>query len=240
MAGIEKKDGTQTSNQNISYYNGIAAEYDAILNKDAANTGIRAKVANTFTALVKAGSILDFGGGTGQDLGWLLQQHYHIDFCEPSKAMRQVAIERSKNEFPGSGISFFDDNKTDFRNWQAAFPFERKVDAILANFAVINCIPDIGLLFEKLALAIKPGGIVVALVLDSSLRMRLRSNLKGTLRSFFSGDPVSIFIEYNGLRQQVYIHSVKAIKKASANRFELKRFERLQGFGFCLIHLVSK
>ena len=38
----------------------------------------------------------------------------------------------------------------------------------------------------------EPGGIVLALVLDNGLAKRLRSNLKGTIRSFFSGDPVSI------------------------------------------------
>ena len=43
--------------------------------------------------------------------------------------------------------------QTDFRNWNAGFPFDQKVNAVLANFAVINCIPDIELLFEKLALA---------------------------------------------------------------------------------------
>ena len=60
--------------QNISYYNEIAADYDAILQKDVNNTAVRLKLAAKFTTLVKSGRVLDFGGGTGQDLGWLLQQ----------------------------------------------------------------------------------------------------------------------------------------------------------------------
>ncbi len=239
MAGTGKKNDTQISRQNISYYDEIAADYDAILNKDAANSTTRAKLADMFTSLVKGGSVLDFGGGTGQDLGWLVKHNYQIIFCEPSTAMRRIAMERSKKEFPDAAISFFDESKTDFRTWNEGFPFEQKVDAVLANFAVFNCIPDIELLFEKLALAIKPGGTVLAALLDNSLIKRFRSNLKGTLQSFFSGETVSFFINYNGQRQLVYIHSIKAIKKAAANRFNIHPGQ-LHGSGFRLIHLIRK
>jgi SAM-dependent methyltransferase len=236
MAATQKKDDVQVSLQNISYYNAIAADYDAILKNDITNRAIRERVAELFTSHVKAGIILDFGGGTGQDLSW--QQHYQIIFCEPSPAMRQVAIERNKNEFPGASISFLEDNKTDFRKWNTHFPFENKVDAILANFAVVNCVPDINLLFEKFALVLKQGGTVMAVFLDNSLTKRLRSNLKGTLRSFFSGDPVNIMIEYNGQQQLVYIHSMNAFKKAWTNHFIFVHLERL--YGFYLLHLVRK
>src|SRR6202035_4865586 len=117
MGGSKNKNEVQISRQNISYYNEIAPDYDDILNKDKANTIIRDKVAAKFTSLVNGGAVLDFGGGTGQDFGWLLQRGYHIIFCEPSVAMRQIAIERAKSEFPGAGISFFDENTTDFRSW---------------------------------------------------------------------------------------------------------------------------
>ena len=240
MIGSKKRNVVQITRQNISYYDEIALNYDAILNEDGSNTIIRDKVAAEFTSLVKGGSILDFGGGTGRDMGWLIQHHYRITFCEPSTAMRQIAIDRRKSEFPDSSISFFNDNETDFRSWNSIFPFEEKVNAILANFAVINCIPDIEFLFEKLALAIKPGGIILALMLENSLTKRLRSNLKGSLMSFISGNPLSITIDYNGKRQLVYIHSNRAIKKALANNFEFNHLERLREFGFCLIHLVRK
>ena len=240
MDGSKNKNDAQISRQNISYYNEIAPDYDDILNKDTANSIIRDKVAAKFTSLVNGGAVLDFGGGTGRDFGWLLQRGYHIIFCEPSVAMRQIAIERAKSEFPDAGISFFDENTVDFRNWSAVFPFDQKVNAVLANFAVINCIPDIELLFEKLALVTEPGGIVIALMLDNSLAKRLRASPKGIVKSFFFGDPVSIFIDYNGERQLVYIHSTNAIRKAVANSFEFVHLDRMEGFGFCLIHLVRK
>jgi SAM-dependent methyltransferase len=241
MEAIKKDKHVQVSRQNISYYNEIAADYDAILNKDAANTIIRAKVAATFTRHVKKdSSVLDFGGGTGQDLDWLLQYPYHVYFCEPSAAMRAIAMERIRNKYPRAGISFFTDHQADFRNWVTAFPAKQPVDAVLADFAVVNCIPDIKLLFEKLALAVRPGGKMIALILENGIAKRLKSNLKGTLRSFFSGKPVTIYVDYNGQRQLVYLHSTSAIKKASAGYFECSHVERLEGLGFCLLQLARK
>jgi len=230
----------QISRQNISYYDKIAGNYDAILNDDGNNKIIREIVAARFSFLVKDGWVLDFGGGTGRDLGWLIQHPYQILFCEPSVGMREIAFNRITNEFPGAMITFFDDDKSDFRNWNNIYPFERKVDAVIANFAVINCIPDIQLLFDKLALSIKPGGTVLALLLDNSLMKRLRSNLKGTLKSFFTGNPISILINYNEKQQLVFIHTTMKIRKAVKNKFDFIHMERFRQFGFCLIHLRRK
>jgi SAM-dependent methyltransferase len=239
MADREKQD-TLINRQNISYYDAIAAEYDAILEKEETNSIVRAKVAAWFKSSVKSGYVLDFGGGTGQDLGWLLAHPYQVIFCEPSASMRRIAVERGKYEFPDIPVSFLDDSQTDFRNWSAGFPFMQKVYGVLANFAVLNCIPDLELFFEKMAIVTLPGGMVIALLLDNSLIKRLRSNLKGTLRSFFSGEPVHFEIEYKGERQLVYIHSVRAIRRSLAGKFELKHVEQLSGFGFCLIQLIRK
>ncbi len=240
MTERERVKNVQISRQNISYYDKIAENYDAILNDDGNNKIIREIVAARFSFLVKNGWVLDFGGGTGRDLGWLIQHQYQILFCEPSVGMREFAINRITNEFPDARITFFDDDKSDFRNWNNIYPFDRKVDAVIANFAVINCIPDIQLLFDKLALSIKPGGTVLALLLENSLLRRLRSNLKGTIKSFFTGSPISIYINYNNKQQMVFIHTTIKIRKAVKNKFDFIHIERLRHFGFCLIHLRRK
>lgn len=240
MSAISNTSDIIINQQNISYYDEIAADYDAILKKDETNLEVRKKVAEKFTALVKAGSVLDFGGGTGQDMGWLSAHHYNIFFCEPSSGMRQIAMNRRKKEFAGAEIYFVDENKADFRKWEAVFPFESKVDAVLANFAVFNCIPDIELVFKNLSIVLNPGGIIIAVILNSSLRKRLRSNLKGTIQSLFNGNAVKIRIDHNGLQQQVYFHTCNAIKKASSDNFEFKHVERLPGSDFLVIHLIRK
>jgi SAM-dependent methyltransferase len=241
MTEREEEQDFQISKRNISYYDEIAENYDAILTNDGSNKIIREIVAEKFSSIVrKGGCVLDFGGGTGGDLEWLIQQHYQVIFCEPSPAMRKIAVNRVKKEFHEAIISFFDDNKSDFRNWNTIFPFDLKVDAVIANFAVINCIPDLQFLFEKLALAIKPGGIILALLLDNRLLVRLRSNMKGTIKSLFTRKTITIHVDYNGKRQIVFIHTAGKIRNAAKNQFEFIRIERLHQFGFCLIHLRRK
>jgi SAM-dependent methyltransferase len=225
---------------NIFYYDAIAAEYEGMLSNDVKNLLIRDTVAKKFLTVVKAGHVLDFGGGTGLDFGWLIKHRYRITFCEPSHAMRRIAIERMQKECPDAAILFFNDEQADFRNWTDSFPFGEAMNAVLANFAVINCIPDIGLLFEKLSLALKPGGQLIALVLDDHFLKRLRSNPRSTIRSIFSRKPVNLIVEHKNQQQKVYIYSVRAIRKASIPQFDLISQSRLKGFGFRLIHLIRK
>jgi SAM-dependent methyltransferase len=235
-----KKISMAISGVNILYYDSIAAEYDEQLNRDERNFFIRDTVTRKFVTVVNGRLVLDFGGGTGRDFGWLLKYQYQIMFCEPSRAMRQIAWERKAAEFRESTIFFFEDEQADFRNWTDTFPFEQKVDAVLANFAVINCIPDIDCLFDKLAMALKQGGQVIALVLDDHLIRRFRSNARGTIISFFSGKPVKLFIDHKNYRQEVYVHSIKSILKNSRAKFDLISHSRLKGYGFRLIHLRKK
>ncbi len=228
------------SSGNISYYNRLAEHYDAIQNDDKKNTLIRNRVAEYFITRVKQGNVLDFGGGTGLDLSWLVQQPYNILFCEPSEAMRRMAIQRKQVEFPDSSLLILESYQSDFRKWNEDFPFRLKINAVLANFAVINCIPDIQCLFEKLALVMDPGGLVVALVLDGHLLQKFRTNLKGTLKFLINRSPVCFQIDFNGERQLVNLYSVFEIRKAAIKNFDLVQHERLGGFGFSLIHLVRK
>ena len=231
---------TEITRQNIAYYNAIAPGYDAILEEDAANAAVRSRVAEVFTSLVRGGCIIDFGGGTGQDSKWLANRRYHVIFCEPSPAMREIAIKRSRAELPDASILFLDDNESDFRAWTSSFPLERRVDAVLANFAVMNCIPDIDLVFDKLAAVVKPGGWVVTLVLENGLGKRLRSNFRSALTSLITGEPVGFFVDYNNSRQLVYIHSMRNIRRAVRNNFNFSHQEQLYGPGFRLICLQRR
>jgi SAM-dependent methyltransferase len=236
---MEAKENTDKAitRQNIAYYNDIAVDYEAILQKDKTNEVIRKKTASFFKDLVQGQLVLDFGGGTGLDIEWLLQQGYAVIFCEPSKAMRELAIKRINSKLYGSCTSFLADDKTDFSNWTENSPFPDKVDAILANFAVLNCIPDLDLLFEKLALVIKPGGVMQALVLETNLVKRLKSNPATLIKSLFLRKPQSYSVEHNGQRQNVYVHSIGSIRKAARPYFKIISAQSVGGFGYSLIHL---
>lgn len=220
------------SNQNIDYYDKIAASYDAILSHGNKTDFVRKKMADKLTSHLKQGIVLDFGGGTGEDLKWLLANDYSVIFCEPSSGMRNIAIAKFNAEFPNGNITFLEESKTDFLNWNKTLPFEEKANAVIANFAVLNCILNIDLIFKNIALITAPNAELILLVLDC--------NLKKRIKLYFSNKPIEVKVEYENKEQLVYLHSIKSIKKASAEIFEFKSCERFKEQGFSLIHLTRK
>jgi SAM-dependent methyltransferase len=225
-------------NENILYYNAIANEYNDMVGKSADKI-VREKVANKFCSIVKASVVLDFGGGTGLDLEWLAANNHAIYFCEPSAGMREKAI-CSYKDFLRANVIFLDDSAADFRQWHLQLPFNEKVDAVLSNFAVLNCVPDIDLLFQNLAVVVKPGGNIIALVLTRKIKGMLKGNFRSILKSFIQQKPASINVRYKKNQQTVYIYSINEIIKASRKHFNFCNSEVLPASGFTLIHLKRK
>jgi ubiquinone/menaquinone biosynthesis C-methylase UbiE len=217
--------------KNISYYDKIAGDYDSLMQGEHANTVVRKKVADKLLSAVPAGArVLDFGGGTGADLEWLTDHHYRVVFCEPSTGMRERAIRRQQEKNAPGQIDFLSDEAADFTKWSEELPFTSPVDAILANFAVINCIRDIDLLFDSLARVLKPGGHLFALLLRPKMRHQLR---------FLAGlGTDTLDIRYEDHQQTVYIHTTRAIRHAAKPFFIFSGRELLRGSVFSLIHLT--
>src|SRR5258708_22098696 len=170
----------KTRSKNILYYNAIANEYDEMLDT-IPDKIVRERVADKFCSSVKDGVVLDFGGGTGLDIQWLTDKNFTVFFCEPSIGMRERAIIAHSN-LPQDKIIFLDDSATDFRRWHLQLPFPIQVDAVLCNFAVLNCIPDIELLFQSLGLVIKRGGNMIALVLTKKVKNKLDITFRSILK----------------------------------------------------------
>jgi len=235
-----KKDKPQIAELNILYYDEIANSYDDILSQENKNIAVRQRVKEKFSILLNSGWVLDFGGGTGLDLEWMTKKKYNIFFCEPSVAMREKAIGYNNRTLQNDNVIFLDSDKTNFSTWHQKLPFSQQVDAILSNFGVINCIPDIELLFRNLALVTKPGGHFIALFLDRSFRKMLKWHRRNAIRSFIFGTPFIMYVWHRENRQTVFVHSVKEIKKASSPFFYYINHEPWTEFGFTLIHLVRK
>jgi hypothetical protein len=105
---------------------------------------------------------------------------------------------------------------------------------------VINCIPIIELLFRNLALLIKPGGNVIAVVLSKASNKKFTSNLRQILRSLIFNKPISIDIQHQNHQQTVYIYSINEIIRAAKKDFIFFSSERLPDSDFTLIHLIRK
>ncbi|HTB53554.1 MAG TPA: class I SAM-dependent methyltransferase [Ferruginibacter sp.] len=225
--------------KNISFYNAIADGYDTVLEKQQFNKIVRRIVEGKFLEVVKNGNVLDFGGGTGLDLHWLTDNNYKVFFCEPSTGMRKNAVAYKETSLKDKDIIFLNNNATDYTTWKDAPPVAEKIDAVLSNFAVINCIPDINSLFENLALVMNQGGNMIALVLDGRNKL-YRSGLRKNIRSFILQQPITMFVKDKDKEQTVFVYSLKKIKKAADPYFEFCSSERLAEYGFCLIHLIKR
>lgn len=231
------KERSEADGKNIAFYNEIAEDYDAILDEDRSNEAVRKKVREKFTGLVKNGLVLDFGAGTGRDLEWLVSNQYDVIFCEPSEGMRQKAIDRYKNRELINRVTFLENNNVDFAGWHIEPPFSVKVDAILSDFAVFNCIENLDLLFKNLAQIIKPRGHLVALMLNPLHKKNPRWKLREYVRSLISDKALTKNVAYKGHQQTVYVYSRRNIKKASAPYFDMCSVEPLSEF--ILIHFIK-
>jgi SAM-dependent methyltransferase len=226
--------------QNIAFYDGIANDYDRMMELEKFNRPVREKVAEKFRAVVPGGRVLDFGGGTGQDLTWLSDNGYKIVFCEPAAGMMDQAVRLAGSSLSDREIFFLEGMRADFRTWNDQLPFSYKVDALLSNFAAINCIPDLRTLFASWSLVLRQGGQVVLLMLEGQPAGNLYRRVTRRVLSFFSGNAVHMSLGYKNYRQTVYVHSEGSVRKAASDWFEFCPSKSLPGSGFTLIHLVRK
>lgn len=210
------------------------------MDSNSKNEFIRKKIADKLTSLLESGTVLDFGGGTGQDLNWLLNSNYKIIFCEPSPSMRQIASDKSNIQFPNATIHFLKDAETDFNTWDKKLPFQEKVAAVIANFAVLNCIATIDLFFKQLALVTASNATIILLVLDISFTKRLKINAFETIKYLFTRKHMNLRTKFGKEYQMVYLHSIESIKNASLNYFEFIEAEQLKEYSFSIIHLIRK
>lgn len=223
---------SENRTENISYYDEIAGRYDAIMDEERSNAVVREMVGSRFRKAVPKGRVLDFGGGTGADLGWLTEKGYEVVFCEPSTGMREKAFDRFRDQALSGSIDFLSGEAADFGTWHAQLPFTAPVDGILANFAVLNSIPDIGSLFGNLALVLRPGGTLIALV--------LRPTWRQTLRFLLRRGPGTYVMHFNKHRHQVFVHTSESLRSASSAYFSFAGWESFTGSSFCLIQLTRK
>ena len=238
MPSVTTNERSETNGKNIAFYNEIADNYDTILDEESSNEIVRKRVKEKFISTAAGRRVLDFGGGTGRDLDWLINNKYQVVFCEPSEGMRRKAIDHYKNHPLINNITFLKEDQVDFTTWHIQPPFSTKADAILSDFAVINCIANIDLLFKNLAQVLKPGGHLIALVLNHEYKKTWRWEFCEFLKSTVSDKPVIKNIQYREHQQTVYFYSRNQIKKASAGYFEIRSTEAL--FEFTLIHFVRK
>ncbi len=105
--------------------------------------------------LLPAGTaVLDFGAGTGIDAKAYATDGHPTFVYEPSAAMGEYLTQHCRDEIARGTIV------------AVASPLTCQVQAVTANFAVLNHFADHTLLFEELSRVVRPGGFVLANMLN--------------------------------------------------------------------------
>lgn len=164
--------------------------------------------------LAKGADVLDFGAGTGIDAK-AYASHGHPTFVyEPSEAMREYLEHHCRDEISRKTIT------------KVGSPLACTVQAVTANFAVLNHIADHQLLFEEFSRVVRRDGFVLISMLNpyylgDARYGWWRSNLMNLMRS-----------GRYAIASESHIHrfTPRVVARAAAPYFRLERVTP-RGFG---------
>jgi ubiquinone/menaquinone biosynthesis C-methylase UbiE len=204
------KSNNESSN---SFYNAVAEDYNSHMTEQ--DQKAREKVSKLFKQYVKEGCVLDFGGGTGLDLTWL-KKTYKVFFLEPATNMRRIAqCCTDTNE-----DSHFIEENLDLANWSLQnLPFQEKMNGVLANFAVLNCMQNIDIFFKKIALVCEKNCYVAITVIDPSPYSLTKNYSIYTACKILFNMTVKMQHQYKNVYHETFIHSIGHLKQAASDNF---------------------
>jgi ubiquinone/menaquinone biosynthesis C-methylase UbiE len=130
-------------------------QYHTVILSSKRDRLVRERFQNMALKLLgKGANVLDFGAGTGIDAK-AYAAHGHPTFVyEPSAAMREYLLQHCRDEIAGNAIM------------TVGSPLACNVQAVTANFAVLNHIADHRLLFEELSRVVHRHGFVLVSLLN--------------------------------------------------------------------------
>lgn len=158
--------------ETAAYYDRTAADYDRQVDGIAANRAMRAAFRSRVSELAGlSATILDFGCGTGTDAAWFADQGHRVVAYDVSPGMVDLLRERCAEEIArGRVVPVVGDLRTLDEALRPLAP----IDAIAANFAVLNHLADLEPVLALLAPQLRSRGVVVASLLNPLQRTDAR------------------------------------------------------------------
>lgn len=141
----------------------VAASYDACFTDRMLGHMLRERVQSRLAPLFAPGRhVLELGCGTGEDALWLARRGVRVTATDASPAMLAVARERAR-------VAGADDRITFARLALGAGPLPDAAacafDGALADFGVLNCVPDRIGVARMLAERLRPGAHAVLVLM---------------------------------------------------------------------------
>jgi SAM-dependent methyltransferase len=138
-------------------FDAIAAAYDSDFTQHPLGQWLRLAVHRQLAAFVQPGDhVLEVGCGTGEDALWLARQGAKVTATDASPAMLEMAARKASAAGVAGRISFAKLDLLEIKGQQG--PLDLPYDKVLANFGVLNCLPERQSLAARLAEWVRPGG----------------------------------------------------------------------------------
>jgi len=222
----------------IDYYNAISDKYDDLLNTNPSHKIIRDEVKQYFVKNVNGKTVLEFGGGTGGDLAWLIKAGFSVIFCEPAVKMKEIAVTNVKKIKALDKVTFLSNDHSDFQSWtKDNLPFEGRVDAVISNFAVLNSIKDLNALSAKFALITNENSSLIVIVLNVKAKYLIRNRIN-ILKSIIKDSGLTTSIKHGEAYLTTYLHRQRILIGSMSKYFKVICSFPLSDESFLLIHFV--
>jgi len=197
--------------RNLSFYDSTAAGYDEALSRLPGDLWVRGAFHDLVTRTVPQGSLLlDFGCGTGTDAIWYARHGHRVLAYDYSSGMMQQLRRKCAQEIDREAVIPYEGSWSTFLKEYAR---QGRPSAVLANFAVLNCIGELKSLFDNWAAVVDPGGWAIVSVLNlyywkefAHIPRRLSQPPRSGLPQWSEG-------------MDTYLHSFREISSAAVPKF---------------------
>ena len=190
----------------------------------AQRRAVRQALAEAFPA---GSSLIEIGGGTGEDACWLIERGRKVLLTDPSPLM--VAAAADKFAARGSGSAQI----AEAEHLDAAGIAPSSFDGAYSNFAALNCVSDLDCVARGLAQLLRPGAPVLLVLFGTACPAEmvvegLRGRPRNMFRRFARG---AVAARLGGMDFTVQYHRASALKAAMAPWFD---FDFAQAIGLAV------
>jgi ubiquinone/menaquinone biosynthesis C-methylase UbiE len=186
----------------------------------------RNRVRKTLLKLLKPGSkILELNAGTGEDAVFLAEKGLFVHATDISPGMQMQLKEKVNLLKLDEFVSFEICSFTALDDLQNKGPF----DCIFSNFAGLNCTGELKKVLQSFDTVLKPGGIVILVILPQFCLWETLLLFKGKFRTatrrFFGSGGRDAQIE--GISFTCWYYAPRFIKKTLGEKFKFRGLEGL-------------
>ncbi|HEY1871901.1 MAG TPA: class I SAM-dependent methyltransferase [Chitinophagaceae bacterium] len=207
-------------------FNRQSENFDELYSSNAIIHYKRKRVRDHLLKHLKPGSsILELNAGTGEDAVFLAHHGYTVHATDISEGMQEKLMEKvgryGLNRMVSSEVCSF----TALEKLKNRGPF----DCIFSNFAGLNCTGDLDKVLGGFDSLLKPGGMVVLVLLPRfclwETLLLFRGKFKTATRRFFSSKGRKANIE--GLSFKCWYYSPKELKQKMSTKYASLELEGL-------------